>query len=60
MHGLIIAAAAMLLGWALTALLLRWLLRARRFAEPTERGLHDRAVPVGRYRERTRRARRRE
>lgn len=47
MHGLIIAAAAMLLGWALTALLLRWLLRARRFAEPTERGLHDRAVPVG-------------
>jgi UDP-N-acetylmuramyl pentapeptide phosphotransferase/UDP-N-acetylglucosamine-1-phosphate transferase len=47
MYTLIIAAAAMLLSWALTALVLRALLHARRFAEPTERGMHQRAVPVG-------------
>jgi UDP-N-acetylmuramyl pentapeptide phosphotransferase/UDP-N-acetylglucosamine-1-phosphate transferase len=47
MYDAIYAAAAFVLCWALTGLVLRGLTRAQSLALPSERGLHTKATPVG-------------
>jgi UDP-N-acetylmuramyl pentapeptide phosphotransferase/UDP-N-acetylglucosamine-1-phosphate transferase len=47
MYHMLYAAAAGVLTWACTGMLVRWLVHRARMAEPTERGMHSHAIPVG-------------